>query len=254
MHDVFKIGVFDDLSKARDAVNDAVAAGISRDDITLIVSEDANTDNRAIAGSSEIVHPTSDTERGHFGGAFGAALGALSGSLTLFFLSHGDPSGPHTPEILISVLTAAGVGVLAGAGVARGLPQLIRKVLRRAPEKLLGGIGHTYDTRRSMVAGAIGGLFGATAGTLASVLIGIQSIWFFLSTGLACAAVSLIVGGLIGAMSGRGLAPRAAGAWEDLVDAGHKILVSVDCSHKPNCLPLIEDLLRRDGARMIRTA
>ena len=243
----YKIGVFDDASKARHAVEDAMSAGISKDAIMMAVAG-TQPESGEDSLDSITVHPTSDTERGHFGGAFGAAGGAFIGSYVMFLYSQNS-------EVLIAGLfVAALAGMALGAGIARILPNLIAALFHTKPQRLLGGIGHAYDTKRSMLAGAIGGTLGALAGTTGSYLLGIPSLYFFFGSGLYCAVISLIVGGLVGAMSGRGLAPRALGQWEDLADGGNNVLVSIDCGTFQDKLAQMDELLRRDGATMIRNA
>src|SRR5258708_37690865 len=88
MAETIKVAVFDDMQRATHAIDDVLAAGINKRAITMVVSED-QSDNLADAAHAEfVVHPYSDTERGHFGGAFGAAIGAFLGTFCMFLLSH----------------------------------------------------------------------------------------------------------------------------------------------------------------------
>jgi hypothetical protein len=252
MERLYKIGVFDNVDNARHAIDDVVASGVSEDAIALIVPED---EPKAIdeGHAKYLVHPTSDTERGHFGGGIGGAIGGFAGSLTMYLIGRGYDL-TYRIDLIAGVIAGIVVGALAGAYLARVLPQIANFFLKGTPPEYFGPIGHRYDSNRSMVAGAIGGAIGALGGTLGSYLIGVPNIWYFVSTGLWAGAVSLILGMLVGAMSGRGLSTRSVGRFEDLADAGHNILVSVDCSHSREKLPQIEDLLRRDGATMVQSA
>jgi hypothetical protein len=252
MERLYKIGVFDNVDNARHAIDDVVASGISEDAIALIVPED-ESEKADDSHAKFIVHPTSDTERGHFGGGVGAAIGGFVGSLTMYLIGSGYEL-EYRFDLAAGLIVGLLVGAASGAYLARILPQIANFLLKGSPPDYFGPIGHSYDTTRSMTAGAIGGAIGALAGTLGSYLIGVPNIWYFVSTGLWAGAVSLILGMLVGAMSGRGLSTRSAGRFEDLADAGHNILVSVDCSMSREKCPQIEDLLRRDGATMVQSA
>jgi hypothetical protein len=252
MERTFRVGVFADLDKAHQAVDDAMAAGVDKQEIMMVVSE--NQSQESNVHDDMIVHPTSDTERGHVGGAMGGAGGGLIGSLVLYGLT--DPSSAADPVesgLWISVIIGAVIGATLGSLFARILPELIRSQLKTSPQGMLGNIGHGYDTRRSMTGGAIGGAVGSIAGTMGSFLLGMPDLWFFFTSGLWAAAASVFVGSLVGGMSARGLAPRAIGRLESLADGEH-ILVSIDCTHQQDRATMIEELLRRDGASMVKPA
>jgi hypothetical protein len=250
----YKIGVFDDVSKARKAVDDALIAGVSRDAITLVLPDDQPDEGMGPENKGMMVHPTSSTERAHWGGAIGGAVGGFIGSVAMYLLGKLFAPEFFQAALGLGLVFGALTGAMTGGYLAMVLPQLINAFTKKSPQDLLGSIGQNPDTRRASSAGAIGGLFGAVAGTLGSYLFGVPDVWYFVTQGLWAAAASLIVGGLVGAMSGRGLAPRAVGQFEDLIDAGHNILVSIDISKLDGTPALIEELFRRDGATMVRTA
>jgi len=144
-------------------------------------------------------------------------------------------------------------GSAAGAFFAHISPMLLNNIKDSAFARMFNR-DRWRDDRRSTVGGAIGGAFGSLAGTVSSYLIGIPSLWYFITTGLWAAAASIVFGSLVGAMSGRGLAPRSVIHLEDLVDGEKDILVSIDCAEQNEKVPEIEEMLRRDGARTVRPA
>lgn len=243
------VGVFDDVNKARKAVDDVIAAGILKKDIVMIVSDDEPTDALPSKNEDVVIHPGSDTTRGQIGGAIGGAAGGFFGSLALYVSGAKDT----TTAVLIGFSFGLFMGALIGAFAAKKVPDMLRNFLKSGTKVLTTGAGN-YDTQRSMAAGAIGGTFGSMAGVMGSYLIGVTSMWYFVSMGLWAAMASIVFGSLVGAMSGRGLAPWIAGNLEDLVDGEHKVLVAVDCTNKQSRMSTVHDLMWRDGATMVRPA
>jgi hypothetical protein len=246
---LYKIGVFDDIVKARHAVEDAIAAGVSKDDITMVAPDNESANDADIDDYS--VHPSSDMFRGYAGGALGGAAGGLIGSLMMYIIHRRGLLNAVDNEFVVGSIVGLFVGILTGAAISLVLPVFSMKWFghRMAPDR-----ESIRDTIRSASAGAIGGMFGAFAGMLGSYLMGIPTLWYFVGTGFFSAAAAVIVGGLVGAMSGRGLAAREVAQWEDITDDDQNVLVSIDCHHIRERLADIEELLRRDGAMLIRTA
>lgn len=247
----FRVGVFHDVQQARHAISDVLSAGVSKRAVMMIVSEDEREDAGEAAFSDMTVHPGDDTRRGQLGGAFGSAIGAFCGSFLMYLLH----SGGTARNTAFGVGLAAGglIGMYAGSITAWwGLKNMLN-FLALSRESLRNR-GAEYDNWRSIAAGVVGGMTGSLAGVTASYVLGIPSIWFFVTGGLYAAAMSLIVGGLVGAMCGRGMAPKAVGNWEDMIDGESRILVSVDCRGMGEKLPVIETLLRNDGASVVRQA
>lgn len=247
----FRVGVFSDVTKARHAIQDVLAAGVSKRAVMMVVSEDERDDAGEAAFSDMTVHPGTDTRRGQLGGALGSAIGAFCGSFLMYLLESG---GTSRHVALGAGLFCGGIiGMYIGSLTAWWGLKNLRAFLTLSLESVRNR-NHGYDNWRSITAGALGGMFGSLAGTIASYLLGIESIWFFVTGGLYCAAMSLIVGALVGAMSGRGMAPKAIGNWEDMIDGESRILVSVDCRGIGEKLQLVEALLRTDGASVVRAA
>jgi hypothetical protein len=245
----YKIGIFDDIAKARHAMEDAIAAGVSRDDITMVAPHEDSVNDIDIDEFS--LHPSADMYRGHVGGALGGAFGGLAGSLFMYLAQRRQVFSSDEHVFLAGSLVGVTAGVALGALVSFYLPILWARLSGSPIVPLRESI---RDTIRSSSAGAIGGMFGAAAGTMMSYLMGIPTLWYFIGAGFFAAAVAIIVGGLVGAMSGRGLAPREAAGIEDMTDDDQNVLVSIDCHHHRELLTKVEDLLRRDGAMMVRTA
>lgn len=247
----FRIGVFKDVQKARHAISDVLSAGFSKRAVMMIVSEDEREDAGEAAFSDMTVHPGDDTKRAQFGGASGSAIGAFCGSLLMYLLTTGGTSR----NISLGVGLALGgvIGMYAGSITAWWGFKNILKFLSLSRESVRNR-NHEYDNWRSITAGALAGMVGALAGVIASYLLGIPSIWYFVTGGLYAAAMSLVIGSLVGAMCGRGMAPQSVGNWEELIDGDHRILVSVDCRGMSEKLPMIESLLRNDGASRVREA
>src|SRR4051794_11164651 len=111
------IGVFDDVNAARQAVDDVVAAGVSKRDILMVFSEDQPPDTWQTTHTDLVIHPAIDTERGHYGGAIGGAVGGFIGSLVMF-LSGAD----STPMLLLEFFAGAATGGAVGAAVAKWSP------------------------------------------------------------------------------------------------------------------------------------
>lgn len=247
----FRIGVFKDVQKARHAISDVLSAGFSKRAVMMIVSEDEREDAGESAFADMTVHPGDDTKRAQFGGAAGSAIGAFFGSFLMYLLTTGGTS----KHISLGAGLAIGgvIGMYAGSMTAWWGFKNILKILSLSRESVRNR-KHEFDNWRSISAAAIAGMMGSVAGVIASYLLGIPSIWFFVTGGLYAAAMSLVIGNLVGAMCGRGLAPQAVGDWEELIDGDHRILVSVDCRGMSEKLPMIENLLRDDGASRVREA
>ena len=249
---MFSIGMFDDAIPAVRSIRDALLSGVSKRDITVVMSDDEARQDSLLPRDVTVVHPTSDTQRAYVGGAGGAAVGGLIGALTMYALNGPKPEGFIPLSIFIvgaAVGLASGMGV--GALVARSLPQCKSMRATSVPLPDLGRIA-SYDLRRSAFAGAIGAGFGAMVGVVASYLMGIATVAFFFSAGLWAGMASLIVGGLIGGMSGRGLSPRAVGEYENLADSGNSVLVSIQIPTEKRAE--IERLMLNDGAKLVRVA
>ena len=241
----YRVGVFDDPSKARQAVDDAVAAGVSRRRILMVMPSSDPLGDPQNSLADLAMHPEDATERSQVGGGLGGAVGGFLGAFSLYL---GDAaSGALYIGLCVSILA----GSAAGAYIAHISPVLLKNIKDSAFGRMIQR-DNQLDDRRSILGGAIGGAFGSLAGTISSYLIGIPSIWFFVSTGLWAATASIVFGSLVGAMSGRGLAPKQLIGMEDLVEGEQEILVSIDCADQGEKVPEIEALLRRDGARAIR--
>jgi hypothetical protein len=250
MDNHYSIGMFDNLSEAEHAVNDAVSAGVEKRDITIVVSDDLP--GRELPCDITVVHPAADTQRGYLGGAVGGAVGAFIGSIMMYFSAH-QLHITTSPDVCLAIGAVCGalIGVATGAVAARFMPLLMARFSRRmAPKQGCQGLG--FDTQRSMIAGAIGGLFGSFAGILSSYLVGIPDLHYFVGMGLYAGAAATVVGSLVGGMSGRGLSPHALGMYEELADASEAVLVSINCT--PAKRSEIEALLLNDGAKFVRVA
>ncbi len=246
----FRVGVFHDVHDARHAIKDVLTAGVSKRAVLMIVSEDEREDAGEAAFSDMTVHPGDDTARGQFGGALGSAIGAFCGSFLMYLLTTGGTS--RTASFGVGLALGGLIGMYAGSIVAWWGFKNIVKFLSFSPESVRNR-NPAYDNWRSIAAGSIGGMMGSLAGVIASHLLGISSIWFFVTAGLYAAAMSTVIGGLVGAMCGRGMAPDAVGRWEDMIDGESRVLVSVDCRGMSEKLPLVEALLRNDGASQVRS-
>jgi len=236
------------MNKARHAVDNALASGVSQRHIMMVMSDDQPLNEKPVRVNS-IVHPGQDTTRSQIGGATGGAAGGFLGAMSLYL---GDVAESHT-VFYIGLAVALTAGALIGACAARYAPFLLRSMKDKRFQELLPAHAD-YDNWRSASGGAIGGAFGSIAGTLSSYLIGVPDLWFFITTGLWAAMASIVFGNLTGAMSGRGLSPRGVGNMENLADGEQKILVSIDLTEQRDKAPQIEALLVRDGARFVRTA
>jgi hypothetical protein len=246
---LYRIGVFDDIAKARHAVEDAISAGFSRDDITMVAPSSDGVNDPIIDHLS--VHPSADTYLGSIGGAIGGAIGGLSGSLIMYFMQKRELLNSVEDKFVGGALLGIAIGMVTGALIAYYAPAVAARLLHRKTVLFQKSF---RDAIRASSAGAIGGMFGSFAGTVMSYVMGVPTLWYFIGMGFFAAAASLIVGGLVGAMSGRGLTPREVAGWEDLTDDDQNVLVSIDCHDHRDRLALVDDLLRRDGAMMVRTA
>ncbi len=241
-----RTAVFDDLEKARRAVDDAKAIGIRENEISLMVSSDE--DDRSLephVRAGHVQHPSSDSARSLVGGGVGAAIGALVGSLALY-----ATRDLGTASIVIGAALGIPAGALSGALVAKNLPRWAR---RDADVRRFDPIGPTTreDDRRSAFGAAIGATIASIGGTLVSHAVGIPNLWYFVTTGLAAGAFSFVFGALVGAMAGRGLTKPGKGRSEADTDAAHRVVVSVDCDD-PAKLSRVETMLRQDGALLVR--
>lgn len=245
----YSIGMFDNLSEAEHAVNDAVSAGIEKRDITIVVSDDLP--GRALPCDITVVHPAADTQRGYLGGAVGGAAGGLAGSIIMYLVAHEFRfTESANVALALGALCGALIGIGSGALAAKFMPLAMARFSRKAPSAANRSLG--FDTNRSMIAGAIGGLFGAFAGILSSYLVGIPDLHYFIGMGLYAGAAATVVGSLVGGMSGRGLSPQSLGMYEELADASDAVLVSINCT--PAKRSEIEALLLHDGAKFVRVA
>lgn len=111
------VGLFDNASDAQQAVNDLEAAGISRNNISIVASQ------QAVGGASGST--AAETAGGAAGGAMtGGILGALAGAALIAL-----PGGPilAAGPLLAGALTGAGVGAaaggLVGALAGAGVPE-----------------------------------------------------------------------------------------------------------------------------------
>lgn len=99
------VGLFDKASDAQQVVTDLEAAGISRDNVSVVASKQA-------AGASGSESTARDSVEGAAGGAMtGGMLGALAGAALIAL-----PGGPllAAGPLLAGALTGAGVGAAAG--------------------------------------------------------------------------------------------------------------------------------------------
>ncbi len=250
----FSVGLFDTLSQAQNAVTDAVTHGVEKRDITVAVSDDIPEATRAIWNDINVIHPGADSLRGYVAGGIGGAVGAFAGSLSMFFLGQSAVL-PQMPGAALGIgaLFGALVGAGLGAGVARMWPSIMSELMHRPlSEAAMNQLGTYSDNNRSMAAGMLGGLFGSVAGILASYLVGIQDMYFFVGMGFFAGASATVVGSLVGGMSGRGLSSKALGNTEQLADAGHSVLVSINCADTRRSE--IEAMLLNDGAKLVRDA
>lgn len=243
----YRIGIFDDPNKANQAVDDAIKAGVSRRRIKMVLPEN-EPDNWSQSIPRDLqLHPADDTERSQVGGGLGAAVGGFLGSFSLYladlFWGYGLYAG-----LAMSIVT----GAVSGAYFARLAPKLLRNVKDSTFAKMQKR-DVQYDDSRSSIGGMLGGAMGSLAGTASSYVIGIPSVWYFISTGLWAAGASIVVGSLVGAMCGRGQAPAGLARFEDLSEGDPRILVSIDVA-RPDKVPEIEELLLRDGATQVRPA
>jgi len=242
----YRIGIFDDPTKARQAVDDVIAAGVSRRRIKLVMPDNEPDEWSQRVPRDLTTHPADDTERSQVGGGFGGSVGGLLGSLSLYLADGSEYA------LYAGLATSVLAGTLAGAYFARIAPQLLKNV-KDSSFSRMSRRDVKSDARRSAIGGMLGGAFGSLAGTSSSYLIGIPSLWYFVSSGLWAAGASIVVGSLVGAMSGRGQAPRGLERLEDLSEGDNKILVSIDVVRSEK-VPEIEELLRRDGAMQVRPA
>lgn len=127
------VGLFDDLSDARDAVDELVDAGFDRGDISLIASDQDRTHSTYLDSN---VDPDLDRDMAAEQGAEGALAGALTGGaiggLAGVLLGLGAFAIPGIGPIIaagpiVAGLTGAGIGAvvggLTGALVSWGIPE-----------------------------------------------------------------------------------------------------------------------------------
>ena len=250
----FSIGMFDTLSQAQHAVSDAVSHGVEKRDITVVVSDDIPEASRSALQDISVVHPGDDSLRGYAAGGIGGAVGAFAGALTMFFLGQSAvlPSMPGA-ALGFGGLCGAVVGAGLGAGVARMWPSIMSVLMHRPLSASEMNVrGSASDNNRSMAAGMLGGLFGSVAGIIASYLVGIPDMHFFIGMGFFAGACATVVGSLVGGMSGRGLSSASMGHFEQLADDGHSVLVSINCAEARR--PEIKAMMLNDGAKLVREA
>lgn len=119
------VGLYDDLSNAHDTVNDLVAAGFDRSDISLVAGNPNNVYSTDVAATPVTDEVTDNAVAGALtGGALGGLAGMLVGlgSLAIPGLGPVIAAGP-----IVAGLTGAGIGAAAGgllgALVGWGIPE-----------------------------------------------------------------------------------------------------------------------------------
>jgi len=123
------VGLFDDLSDARDAVDELVGAGFDRNDISLIASDRDQTYSTHLDTD---VDAEVAAEQGAEGAVAGAVAGGAIGGLAGVLLGIGAFAIPGIGPIIaagpiVAGLTGAGIGAvvggLTGALVSWGIPE-----------------------------------------------------------------------------------------------------------------------------------
>ena len=104
-------GVFDSTTEANAAVSTLLDSGFKKENISLIVSDNAR---HIIFSSPTDDESTRATKGGAAGALFGGALGALVASLTLVGVIVVPGSGLLVAGPLVAILSGAGVGAAAG--------------------------------------------------------------------------------------------------------------------------------------------
>jgi hypothetical protein len=128
------VGLFDDLTDARDAVDDLVAAGFMRNDISLIASDRDSTYASQMNRDTTVTDADVDlaAEQGAEGALAGALTGGAVGGLAGVLLGLGAFAIPGIGPIIaagpiVAGLTGAGIGAavggLMGALVSWGIPE-----------------------------------------------------------------------------------------------------------------------------------
>lgn len=115
------VGLFDNLSDARDAVSELVDAGLDRNEVNLVANASAEEYSRYFDQSGKYVTTTTETETSGAaaGAGIGAVLGGLGGLLVGMSLLPIPGIGPVVAagpigSALATAAVGAGVGALAG--------------------------------------------------------------------------------------------------------------------------------------------
>lgn len=127
-----------DGEPVRRALGQLHAAGVERDDISLLMAEDGEHSSRfgLIAG-----------HKGADGAALGAALGGVLGGVIGALAGLGDIAGPGTAALELTVATLAGMGLGGGlGGILGGIVGL------RVPEYRPKLVDATTNAGRVMIA------------------------------------------------------------------------------------------------------
>jgi len=118
------VGLYDYLSEARDTIDDLVAAGVDRNNISLLMTDPDQRYSDAIEGDNGEQVAEATAEGAAVGGVVGGLAGLLLGlgMFTVPGLGFIVAAGP-----IVATLTGAGVGALAGgligALVGWGIPE-----------------------------------------------------------------------------------------------------------------------------------
>ena len=104
-------GVFDSKEEANNAVAKLLQTGFKKEDLSLIVSDNAR---HSIFSSPTDDEASRTTDGGVAGALIGGALGALVASLTLVGVIVVPGSGLLAVGPLVAVFTGAGAGAIAG--------------------------------------------------------------------------------------------------------------------------------------------
>lgn len=126
------VGLFDDLTEARDAVDELVDAGFDRNDISLIASDQDQTYSTYLNRDVDTIDNELAAEQGAEGAVAGALTGGAIGGLAGVLLGLGAFAIPGIGPIvaagpIVAGLTGAGIGAvvggLTGALVSWGIPE-----------------------------------------------------------------------------------------------------------------------------------
>ncbi len=104
-------GVFDSKTEANNAISKLLDAGFNKEDLSLIVSDNAR---HSIFSAPSDDEGKKTAEGGLTGALFGGALGALIAGLTLVGVVVVPGSGLLVAGPLVAALSGAGAGAIAG--------------------------------------------------------------------------------------------------------------------------------------------